>query len=329
METQKVIQQKIKQLSNLGYSGGLDSVLFHIEIAEKHFEQACLSKEDHLFTDVIYRTNHAYEGILKESFSVIARKTEIIETPFKIEKYFLENQLFHSRVMDQFTHYRKEWRNPSTHDYQLAFSEQEAFLAILSVSAFVSILLDQIIESYARKIEIERLSSQAKKLSDDLGELSGDLIEAITTLAIAFSKEKVPALLNANAILHKKVVVGSLAGFIETVSPSVNIILEPLLTYGNKKFRPDLLLQRNGQSVIMEVKNSLIIPEKQPKLSSSSSVQQLLRTLNAGNIDEGIIYVFPLTYSMGQVERKKIDLPEEKQITIIAPGMYFSNCAIK
>jgi len=329
METQKVIQQKLSQLSDLGYSGGLDSVLCHIKIAEKHFERACADKDDHLFTDVIYRTNHAFEGILNESFSVIAGKSDKFKSPYEIEKFFLENKLFHPRVMDQFTHYRKEWRNPSTHDYQLVFSEQEAFLAILSVSAFVSILLDQIIESVARKIETERVSDRAEDLRKDISGLKDNLVATVSALALTFSKEKVLSLLNSNQILNERIVIGSLAGFIESVSPDINIIIEPVISYGEKKFRPDMLLERDGQSVILEIKNSLIIPGEFPTLDNSASIQQLVSIMDASDIGDSILYVYPLTLSMRKMRQQQLTFSGQKSILVIAPEIYFKGLCAK
>ncbi len=69
--------------------------------------------------------------------------------PFQIEKHLENEDLLKERVLNQFTNYRTEWRNKSTHDYQLFFASQEALLAIVSVSAFFNILLDQMLEKYS------------------------------------------------------------------------------------------------------------------------------------------------------------------------------------
>ena len=121
-------------------------MISHIEVAERHWLRAKKEREDTLFTDVIYRTNHAFEGALKEAYFILNGKDAAKKTPNEIERFLLENKIFKERVMALFTNYRTEWRNTSTHDYKLFFTEQEAFLAIVSVSAFVHILLDQMAE---------------------------------------------------------------------------------------------------------------------------------------------------------------------------------------
>jgi hypothetical protein len=77
---------------------------------------------------------------------VLAGKDPAKQRPYDIEKYLEQKAAFRQRVLAQFTNYRTEWRNPSTHDYKLDFDESEAFLAIVSVSAFACLLFDQIAE---------------------------------------------------------------------------------------------------------------------------------------------------------------------------------------
>src|SRR5207253_11231210 len=122
--------------------------------------------DEHRYTDVIYRTNHAFEGILKEAYITLADKPADKLTPFEIEEYLLKSNALRGRVVDLLTNYRQNWRNPSTHDYQLFFSKQESFLAIVTVSAFASILLDQMLERIAYKAKFAELDNAAKLARD-------------------------------------------------------------------------------------------------------------------------------------------------------------------
>lgn len=54
------------------------------------------------------------------------------------------NNLLRKKVLDQFTIYRQEWRNPAAHDYTLDFDEDEALIAIVSVTIFAIVLTNQI-----------------------------------------------------------------------------------------------------------------------------------------------------------------------------------------
>ena len=118
--------------------------------------------------------------------------------------------------MDLLTNYRQEWRNPSTHDYQLFFTEQEAFLAIVSVSAFVNILIDQMIEQVNFKLEQERIKDfvpEIKAKIDKYG--SRELLDRVTQLLLAFSDE----LINSESIAprNEAAIIGMLSGFVSSV----------------------------------------------------------------------------------------------------------------
>ena len=94
-------QIKDKVTSNPDWSGarGLQSVLTHIEIAERYHHRAKADRDEHLYTDVIYRTNHAFEGILKEAYVVLAEKPADKLTPHEIEEYLLSSKALRGRVM--------------------------------------------------------------------------------------------------------------------------------------------------------------------------------------------------------------------------------------
>ena len=156
MDLLKLLKGKAEYFSASEDDRGVSSVVSHIEIAERHYENG-KSGDDYLFNDVIYRSNQAFEGALKEAYRIIADKNPNKITPHKIEKYFEENDVLKERVLQLFTNYRTEWRNKSTHDYKLYFSEQEAFLAIVNISAFINILLEQMVEKQAYNKESEVL----------------------------------------------------------------------------------------------------------------------------------------------------------------------------
>jgi Holliday junction resolvase-like predicted endonuclease len=168
-------------------------VLTHINRAELYFDNALNEDDKMYFTDVIYRCNHAYEGVLKEAYSLLFGKKSDKITLDKIEKEFLENNIINDRVKNQFASYRQDWRNPSTHDYQLFFSKEEAFMAILSVSSFIYTLLSQLLFLQAyKKIENKKIDNiliggfDFEKIVDKIFEFSNYLkkenIKATTEL---------------------------------------------------------------------------------------------------------------------------------------------------
>ena len=151
MDLVDTLRNKIQALGDEECVLGLKAVLLHIETAFRHLSRGQENGEDTAFTDSIYRTNQAFEGSVKEAYRVLADKDPGWKNPYEIETYLEKNGVFKPRVLSQLTTYRTEWRNPSTHDYKLNFDESEAFLAIISVSAFSCLLLDQITERVAYK----------------------------------------------------------------------------------------------------------------------------------------------------------------------------------
>ena len=126
MDLLKLLKDKAEYFSTSEQDRGISSVVSHIEIAERHYEGG-KSGDDYLFNDVVYRSNQAFEGALKEAYRIITGRDSSRITPHKIEKYLEQNNVLKERVLQLFTNNRTEWRNKSTHDYNLYFSEQEAF----------------------------------------------------------------------------------------------------------------------------------------------------------------------------------------------------------
>lgn len=154
------------------HTPALRAVVRHIDAAIKHFERAQDTSDDDAFTDSIYRTNQAYEGSLKEAYRVIAEKNPHKKTLFDIEQFFQENKGLRARVLTQMSRYREDYRNPATHDYKLDFDENEALLAILSVSAFAKLLADQIcskIDFERARIDINEGKQKIEQVADQAG----------------------------------------------------------------------------------------------------------------------------------------------------------------
>lgn len=143
MDVVLLLKEAIDALPPGDYSTGLTATLRHIQSAVRHFERDRVEEPDS-FTDAIYRTNQAFEGSLKEAYRVLTGQDPSKLTTFEIERYLEEHSIVRPKVLVQLTRYRQDYRNPSTHDYKLDFDENEALLAILSVSAFAKLLVDQI-----------------------------------------------------------------------------------------------------------------------------------------------------------------------------------------
>ncbi len=95
-----LIQGKSKTLPPGCVITGIDAVVAHIERADAHWLRAKKDADDALFYfDVIYRTNQAFEGILKEAYSVLTFKDASKMNPYEIEEYFINKATFKEHVL--------------------------------------------------------------------------------------------------------------------------------------------------------------------------------------------------------------------------------------
>jgi hypothetical protein len=287
MDILSLIRKKTQVLQTYEKIIGLDAVITHIEIAERHLIRGKDERDDNLYTDVIYRANHAFEGILKEAYTVLAENNDSKITPFEIENYLASNNVFKQRVMVLFTNYRQEWRNPSTHDYQLFFTEQEAFLAIVSVSAFVNILLDQMIEQVNFKLEKERTKSQAQEIKGKIDKYSSrELLDKITQLLLVFSNK---SLKSASSLAKTEAeILGMLSGFVSSVDKSI-FTSNQRFYLGSRVLQPDIIFSLGKENLILELKVSS--PTKSNIMRARDQLISYLKF--APEINNGIVFFFP------------------------------------
>ncbi|MHA2407218.1 MAG: hypothetical protein ACXACA_02450 [Candidatus Ranarchaeia archaeon] len=286
MDLLELIKSKVKSFEGTDSRQGLVAVVHHIEIAEKHYEQGPDSSEYH-FTDVIYRTNQAFEGALKEAYRVLGGSDPSRKTPFQIEKHLENEHLLKERVLSQFTNYRTEWRNKSTHDYQLFFTSQEALLAIVSVSAFFHILLDQMLEKYFFDSERARLSKIAHPLFSDVENYdSMGFMQQCVELLTHFSAQLKQDLKEGHDPTEYELL-GKLSGFISAADPQIRISTEKPINFASGRLLLDLLLEKSDSAVIIELKR----PTTDWRRITQESIEQLRHYLIATNLTEGIVFL--------------------------------------
>jgi hypothetical protein len=110
MDLVATLRLKIEKLPTGDHTAGLEAVSSHIETAFAHLARGQNDDDESAFTDVIYRTNQAFEGSIKEAYRVLAGEDPSRQRPFDIENYLESNGVFRERVLAQFTNYRTEWR---------------------------------------------------------------------------------------------------------------------------------------------------------------------------------------------------------------------------
>lgn len=286
MDLVETLRRKIAALEDGDYIPGLKAVLLHIETAFRHLSRGQQSSDDTAFTDAIYRTNQAFEGSVKEAYRVLAGKDPSKKTPHEIETYLEKNNVFRSRVLGQLTTYRTEWRNPSTHDYKLDFDESEAFLAIVSVTAFACLLLDQIAERLAFNKAQTAADAQKTEIEENLEESKGaDLQTRASELLIQFCSVPLPYHAQ-NVPPNESQIIGALQGFLASIAPDLTVLPEASIGKG-MKHRVDLLLSLGEERVIVEVKSSRY------RGGADALVRQVATYMNLSGVPKGIAIVVP------------------------------------
>ena len=319
MNFKDIIFEKRDQILGLRPSSSIDIVLQHLAIAEIHFENGRNKREEFLFSDVIYRTNQVFEGILKEAYEVLVGKDSTKVTPFKIEEYFVSNDIFKPKVIDYFRRYRTDWRNTSAHDFRLVFDESEAFLAISTVSAFCYVTVDQILQKLlTEKFIVEPKKSKIKRIIRDIDEFAILLHESMTRVYSVYQER---AFL-ADEFYKHAFMSGAISAFFDEYWPKdKNISYDQEFNVDGSNMRVDLSFEVPNLKGIIEFKFV-----SSQKLTDSNYLEliktQLTRYAHSSNSDVGIAIVFPSDNDSENLEMNVLQSKQDsKEIILIGPGI--------
>ena len=308
MDLVDTLRNKIQALGDEECVPGLKAVLLHIETAFGHLSRGQEKGEDTAFTDSIYRTNQAFEGSIKEAYRVLANKDPGRKKPYEIESYLEKNGIFKPRVLSQLTTYRTEWRNPSAHDYQLNFDESEAFLAIVSVSAFSCLLLDQITERVAynaAQAEAER-EIQTGIQSINAARAIG-LLEWVTELCLHFLPHSEVDMRSGPAGRQAQFI-GGLSGYIATVAPELAV-------------HPSPAFGRMGSDFVIAHGDDLVVVETKSRYDSDTLRWALARLQQVLRADRGVtkgLIILGMDCDMRQLQLPSLVLGAE--IIVLIPA---------
>src|SRR6266481_3228644 len=276
-----ILRARLGALPSGDHSAGLQAVLQHVEVAVAHLERGQDARDPTAFTDAIYRTNQAFEGSLKEAYRVLTGQDPSKCTPYDLETYFQQNATLRRRVVDQFTNYRTEWRNPSTHDYRLEFDDDEALLAIVSVCVFAIVLTDQI---------AERLSFQAARVAAGVhppAEGVGPLLSRTVELLQQFATRRRETVDESEPRFWESELVGAIAGFLSAAMPSANVVTEAPLS-PEVRLEADLFVGESGQQLLIEVKQA-----RHVRGDVERAMQRITRYMDVSGVKEAIVYFHP------------------------------------
>jgi hypothetical protein len=312
MDLVHALKAKMDLLEDGNYTPGLKAVLLHIQTAFRHLSRGQETEDDTAFTDAIYRTNQAFEGSLKEAYRVLTGQDPARKSPHEIESYLEKNNKFRPRVLKQLTTYRTEWRNPSTHDYRLDFDENEALLAIVSVSAFGCVLFDQIAEYLAFQKSQAEAEARRVLVAPPLAKAEDiTLLTRTAELIKEFCAHHMPH--PTSSARHSEAqVIGALHGFLSSAAPDLNIQAEAQLDERISVYA-DILVSDREERIVIELKRRLT------KQLYARAIDQMERYLVVDSVSSGILVFLPDSPSeMEQMDSVVRGL--DVQLTIISPA---------
>lgn len=288
MDLLKEIRAKVEALPEDSRAGPLE-VLRHLLQCERLLHQG-RQREPEYFNDIIYRTNQAFEGALKEAYRALESKDPDRVTPYKIEQLFARASVVRPKIINLMQNYRTEWRNPSTHDYTMRFDESESILAIASVSAFFWALLGQIEDKIAIKnIEVEAARSAAERprsSADSENEGFSSDLSSFATAALLFLPSP------KDEVLSDRQIELLLVQIIKQNRPEWKVTREPKVkTPSGAVLRPDILVEDGADRAIVEVRRSSGRSDALDR--RARGIDQMTRYMRAVGVTHGLIVWLP------------------------------------
>lgn len=274
IDVQFILEQKVKALPLGDHTIGLQAVRSHIDAAERHLRRGQQEEDETFFTDVIFRCNQAFEGSIKEAFRVLAGQDPKKKTPSEIEQFLSNGSILKKNVLTQFTRYRQEWRNPSTHDYTLNFDEDEALLAIVTVCVFSIVLCDQI----ASRLAFLATSTAPVAISKAINK-QDSLIELVASSVCSFASSGIISN-SPHTIFWLHQVEGALAGYLYSeLKNDVRIKISQDVPIDGDEV--DILVQRSDEKIIIEIKSTPIDFFEDVQLSTLFKISRSVAELEA------------------------------------------------
>jgi len=312
------VKEQVERINQLRSNMNLSSVITHIERANYFFEIGKKENDEQYFTDVIYRTNQAFEGCSRQAYMILAERSEQqVQNikAFQIEQYFIDNDILNDRVLPQFKNYRDNWRNESAHNFKLFFREEEAYFAILNVLSYAYVLFNQMTTKLGAEIELERLKKEAKIAKRIKGQLKkkGLALKEKVILLIQFFDEHfyISNSKGDNKIgrfISEAEIMGMLSTYLkEMTSDEMEIHFEKNLSESKStRLIADIFIKQGEEKVIVELKRF-------GKANLTSLAEQVSTYLLAAKVSEGIAYVFNTNKAKTKLERKDLEIQKDDQ----------------
>ncbi len=314
------IKRKVSEALPADFFPGIYNVINHLQMAEHYWQEAKGSIEEYLFTDAVLRANHAFEAALGEAYKLVCGKDPEDLTVKELYQYLDEQNIFKDKEAQTFHRYLEDWEIPAETDEQLFFSEQEAMLAILNVSAFFLILVEQIIEiaSYEKAKSFlgwdraERIHQEIERYGDKF------FLDKVVALLRLFSADLFYIEERENAPAEYEML-GYLRGFLEVAAPEFSVEIEKRIEIGVAHTHLDMVITHNEEMILIETKRSNQI--KGSIFDIDNAISQLSGYMTATGIKKSVLFYLPILGSTDLATRE-IDMEVDgvqQQIMVVYP----------
>lgn len=307
----KELEARVAELRWYPRHESVAAACHHISVAERYLSQARHDANLDMFNDVVYRCNHAFEGMIEETYIAAALPAVSNATLHGLEKSLFEGAVLPKRVISLIEGYRREWRNSSIHEHQAVFSEQEALLALVNVVALALVLCDQIIATTAAARERNERQDAKATLAAALADTQRQpLVARVITLLQNFVEDlaRQRSWPSTAAELIRRV-----EGFLTSVDSQLEVernAFDPS-TYDSA----DLLITSRGDAVIIDVLYGKITPN-----AVRQTVEHVATFLRGSAA--GVVFGPPLGPWETEVAKRVVSRKDNQFVWIIAqPGV--------
>lgn len=167
------------------------------------------------------------------------------------------------------------------------FDENEAFIALTSVTSFVHLLLKQIQERIAYLKQQEKLATQ-KEFTYKIEIIAAEdksPVDKLIDLIVEFSNQNYQSIFSNTKNIREVEIMGLFQAYIESAGKNIKVQREPKINDLLMGVRPDFIIEIDGQKIILEFNRSV---KNSP--DSRTAMNQILSYLAMTNINKGIIY---------------------------------------
>jgi hypothetical protein len=298
MDLLAILKSRCDALPAGDHTLGLKAVVQHVEAAERHLARGRDLADESAFTDVIYRTNQAFEGAMKEAFRVLTSRSPTRTAVAEIERFLTTGNVLRPLVLAQLRTYRKDWRNESTHDYRLAFDEDEALLAIASVCVFAIVLVDQITE----KLHFVNAKANTCPVPPTRQTTVERVVGALQSFRFGYD-------IRQHVILREAEVLGALGGYLSASFPDLVVSVGPELVPG-KREHVDIIIKDSESQLIIELKLGRITTQR-----IESSLVQVQHYMSLAGIKDAIVFAYG---EVRETTQKTVSVPGVGEIIVLA-----------